>query len=73
MDSSIKISVKVPSKWAHDLPVIIGIIFVTYKFTYLFSLFKITNKNEMNYYNKLIIYLFFLCNYFLWLFVIYIP
>jgi hypothetical protein len=65
MDSSIKITVKCPSKWADDLPVVMGVIFVAHKFklyiissAYLFSIYKRTKKNEMNYYTKLIINLF---------------
>ena len=65
MDSSIKITVKCPSRWADDLPIVMAVIFVAHKFklyiissSYLFSLYKRTKKNEMNYYNKLILYLF---------------
>ena len=52
MDLSIKVNLKVPSKWADDLPVISGIIFTIHKLkyhiissTYVFSLFKRTKKN----------------------------
>ena len=58
MDLSIKVNLKVPSKWADDLPVISGIIFIIHKLkyhiissTYVFSLFKRTKKKSMNYFS----------------------
>ena len=58
MDLSIKVNLKVPSKWADDLPIISGIIFTIHKLkyhiissTYVFSLFKRTKKKSMNYFS----------------------
>ena len=59
LDSSIKITVKCPSKWADDLPVVMGIIFSTHKFkyyiissAYVFSLYKRTKTKSMNFYTE---------------------
>ena len=61
MNTAIKITIKDPSKWADDRPIIMGIIFVVHKFRfdivavgYLFYLTKITKKKIMNYYSELI-------------------
>ena len=61
LDTSIKVTKKCPSKWADDLPVVMGIIFVIHKFrlfilctSYVFTLIKITKNKAMNYYTKLI-------------------
>lgn len=61
MDTSIKITVKCPSKWADDRPILMGIIFVVHKFRfdimavgYIFCLIKITKKKIMNYYTEYI-------------------
>ena len=60
MDLSIKVSVKVPSKWADDLPIISGIIFTIHKLKfhiisscYVFSLFKKTKNKSMNYFSEI--------------------
>ena len=51
MDTSIKVTIKCPSKWADDRPILMGIIFVVHKFRfdimavgYMFCLIKITKK-----------------------------
>ena len=61
MDTSIKATVKCPSRWADDRPIVMGVIFVVNKFRfnimtigYLFSLIKITQKKIMNYYTEFI-------------------
>ena len=61
LDTSIKVTKKCPSKWADDLAVVMGIIFVIHKFrlfilctSYVFTLIKITKNKAMNYYTKLI-------------------
>jgi len=61
MNTAIKITIKGPSHWADDRPIIMGIIFVTHKFRfdilavgYLFNLTKITKKKIMNYYSELV-------------------
>ena len=60
MDLAIKITKKVPSKWADDLPIISGIIFTIHKLkyqiissTYVFSLFKRTKNKSMNYFSDI--------------------
>ena len=65
--TSIKVTSKCPSKWADDRPIIMGIIFVADKFRfniicigYLFSLIKISKKNILNYYTKVIILVHFI-------------
>lgn len=67
LDTSIKVTSKCPSKWADDRPIIMGIIFVADKFRfniicigYVFSLIKISKKNILNYYTKVIILVHFL-------------
>jgi hypothetical protein len=61
MNTAIKITVKCPSNWADDRPILMGIIFVVHKFRfdimtvgYLFYLIKITKKKIMNYFTELI-------------------
>ena len=61
MDTSIKVTIKCPSKWADDRPILMGIIFVVHKFRfdimavgYMFCLIKITKKKIMNYYTEFI-------------------
>ena len=61
MNTAIKITIKGPSHWPDDRPIIMGIIFVVHKFRfdivavgYLFYLTKITKKKIMNYYSELI-------------------
>ena len=61
MDTSIKVTNKVPSKWADDRPIAMGVIFVVNKFRfnimvlgYLFTLIKISNKKILYYYAELI-------------------
>ncbi len=61
MDTSIKATLKCPSRWADDRPIVMGVIFVVNKFRfhfmtfgYLFSLVKTTKKKIMNYYTEFI-------------------
>ena len=61
MDTGIKVTIKCPSKWADDRPILMGVIFVVEKFRYdimsvgyIFGLIKITKKKIMNYYTELI-------------------
>jgi len=61
LDTSIKVTIKCPSKWADDRPILMGIIFVVHKFRfdimavgYMFCLIKITKKKIMNYYTEFI-------------------
>jgi hypothetical protein len=61
MDSSIKITIKCPSKYADDLPVVMGVIFSCHKFkyyiissSYLFSLYTKSKKNSINFYSQFI-------------------
>ena len=62
LDSSIKIEVKCPAKWADDLPIVIGTIFSVHKYKYylfssafMFSLYKRNNtKNNKHYFNQII-------------------
>ena len=65
LDASIKITVKCPSKWADDLPIVMGIIFTVHKFkyyifssSYLFSIFKRNKNKYMSFYTKFIIEIF---------------
>ena len=62
MDTSIKVTIKCPSHWADDRPIVMGFIFVAdkYRFNiicigYLFSFIKITKKKIMNYYTEFIL------------------
>ena len=64
MDTGIKVTIKCPSRWADDRPILMGFIFVLDKYRYdimavgyIFFVIKITNKNIMNYYTKLAILL----------------
>ena len=61
MDTSIKVTIKCPSKWADDRPILMGVIFVVHKFRfdimavgYMFFLIKITKNKIMNYYTEFI-------------------
>ena len=61
LDTSIKVTVKCPSKWADDLPIIMGLIFFVHKlrfiiigFSYIFSISKITQKKGFNYFTDLV-------------------
>jgi len=61
MNTAIKITIKCPSKWADNRPILMGIIFVVHKFRfdimnvgYLFYLMKITKKKIMNYFTEFI-------------------
>ena len=61
MDSSIKITIKCPSQYADDLPVIMGIIFATHKFkyyilssSYLFSLYKRTKNKSIDFFSEFV-------------------
>ena len=61
MDSSIKITIKCPSKYADDLPVIMGIIFATHKFkyfilssSYLFSIYKRSKNKSMDFFSEFV-------------------
>ena len=56
MDTSIKVTLKCPSKWADDRPIVMGLIFIVDKFRfnfmnigYVFSLIKISKK-KLNYF-----------------------
>lgn len=67
LDTSIKVTLKCPSKWADDRPIIMGIIFVADKFRfnvicvgYLFNLIKISKKKIINYYTEIIILVHFI-------------
>ena len=59
MDLSIKIEIKVPAKYADDLPVVSGIFFTLHKLkyyiitsTYVFSLYKRPKNKAMNFYDE---------------------
>ena len=61
MDTSIKVTIKCPSKWADDRPILMGVIFIVHKFRfdimtvgYMFCLIRITKKKIMNYYTEFI-------------------
>ena len=67
LDTSIKVTVKCPAKWADDKPILMGIIFVADKFRfnilsvgYLFNLIKISKKKILNYYTEVIILVHFI-------------
>ena len=61
IDTGIKVTIKCPSKWADDRPILMGIIFVIDKFKYdimavgySFCLIKIRSKKIINYYIEFI-------------------
>ena len=60
MDTSIKVTLKCPSKWADDRPIVMGLIFIADKFRfnlmnigYIFSLIKISRKKVNYFYTEL--------------------
>ena len=62
MDTSIKVTLKCPSKWADDRPIVMGLIFIIDKFRfnfmnvgYVFSLIKISKKKVNYFYTELMV------------------